>query len=284
MSRQWRSCTLADHAKQRAINATYAALMQTNADTLSEPNQQQQHVFDPLAPGLPHFIRQDTHSVNAAIQLANMSADQDDNSNVWEVEKVLSSRYNDEEQCMEYLLAWRGFPNEYTWEKEQDCDCDKLIKAYEREAKRLADLKKGKSTPQPKTPQAKRRLQPPRSSQRKTRQSASKKQTPVRQTITISDTTESSSEDDNSIENRSESDSSVDIPPFLRETNSVISKRKLHLTEIVSAINGGEGHITLVVRWANVPEPEKVPLVILRRLYPQEVIDFLLGHLQWIPE
>lgn len=219
---------------------------------------------------------------------------------VWEVEKVLGSRYNDEEQCMEYLLSWKGYPGEYTWEKEHDCCCDDLIKDYEKECKRVENIRRRKSAPAHSS--SSQKVTRPRG---RPKGAKTKSKTPVKGTrrsvriatpsddeVQILDDNRDEESDDQDDKDDSDSNCLEDTQNHLDESSSqplkearnVINKRKLKLSQIIAAVNGGEGHITLVVRWHGVEEPEKIPLVILRYDYPQEVIDFLLNHLKWIPD
>lgn len=48
----------------------------------------------------------------------------------WEVEKILDKRTNSNNE-IEYLLKWRNWTGEPTWEKEDSCNCINLIAAFE---------------------------------------------------------------------------------------------------------------------------------------------------------
>lgn len=54
----------------------------------------------------------------------------------WEVEKVLGKQKNLITGKFEYLLQWKNWDGEPTWEPEENCDCTTLIKQWEREEKR----------------------------------------------------------------------------------------------------------------------------------------------------
>lgn len=58
-----------------------------------------------------------------------------------------------------------------------------------------------------------------------------------------------------------------------------IKERKLRLAEILGAQNGEPIH--LIVKWHGVKEPERVPLKVLRVVYCQEVLDFLIKKIKW---
>lgn len=58
-----------------------------------------------------------------------------------------------------------------------------------------------------------------------------------------------------------------------------ISERKLKLKHIVGAVNGNPIH--LIVKWHGVSELERVPLQVLRTLYCQEILDFLIEKIRW---
>lgn len=47
----------------------------------------------------------------------------------WEVEEILDKRTR--KGTVEYLVKWKDWPGEPTWEKEENCDCVNLIAAYE---------------------------------------------------------------------------------------------------------------------------------------------------------
>lgn len=58
-----------------------------------------------------------------------------------------------------------------------------------------------------------------------------------------------------------------------------IKERKLRLSEILGAQNGEPIH--LIVKWHGVREPERVPLKVLRKVYCQEILDFLIKKIKW---
>lgn len=58
-----------------------------------------------------------------------------------------------------------------------------------------------------------------------------------------------------------------------------IKERKLRLSEILGAQNGERIH--LIVKWHGVREPERVPLKVLRTIYCQEILDFLIKKIKW---
>lgn len=58
-----------------------------------------------------------------------------------------------------------------------------------------------------------------------------------------------------------------------------IKERKLRLKHIVGAVNSNPVH--LIVKWHGVPDLEKVPLQVLRSLYCQEILDFLIAKIKW---
>lgn len=239
-----------------------------------------------------------------------MATDETNPEQVWDVERVHACRYNDEEDCLEYLLSWIGYPGEYTWEKEYDCHCNALIRDFERRVKKIEDIRRGRQGPAsastPRTPRAKGKSK----GSTKAKTSAKGKRRSERITTPTDDEVESVIiDDDDDDDDNNEGDQRCDggyaaddhistendtantsskprksLSKLLKDADNLINVRKLRLSEIIAAVNGGDGHVTLVVRWAGIDEPEKVPLVVLRRDYPQQVIDFLLSHLKWMSE
>lgn len=58
----------------------------------------------------------------------------------WEVEEILDKRVH--KGKVEYLLKWRGWPGEPTWEKADNCACHNLIAAFENpKLKKLWDFR-----------------------------------------------------------------------------------------------------------------------------------------------
>lgn len=56
--------------------------------------------------------------------------DMDDKDDIWEVDEVLDKRVNEKNE-VEYLVRWKDWPGEPTWEPEANCNCINLIAAFE---------------------------------------------------------------------------------------------------------------------------------------------------------
>ena len=78
-----------------------------------------------------------------------MSEDDELSEDEYEVEKVLGHRVENGVQL--YLLKWKGYPmSECTWEKEDNMDCDDLVKEYWSRVKKANAAKaKDKQNKQP---------------------------------------------------------------------------------------------------------------------------------------
>lgn len=53
----------------------------------------------------------------------------DEKEDEWEVEEIVGKRTR--KGKLEYLVKWKDWPGEPTWEKEENCDCVNLIAAFE---------------------------------------------------------------------------------------------------------------------------------------------------------
>lgn len=82
----------------------------------------------------------------------------------WEVEKVIGKRF-DSDGRVSYLLKWKYWDGEPTWEPEDNCACDKLIDDYEQRISRQSngDTRRNSATSPPpvktkSTPKRSRRI------------------------------------------------------------------------------------------------------------------------------
>lgn len=82
----------------------------------------------------------------------------------YDVEKVVGKKF-DEDGSLFYLLKWKGWNGEPTWEPESNCGCEKLIEDYEKVIAKKQDrskLKQAQSAPK-KTPTKKKSISKPAS-------------------------------------------------------------------------------------------------------------------------
>lgn len=49
---------------------------------------------------------------------------------IWDVEKVVGKRYDSEGRPF-YLIKWKSYNGEPTWEPKENCNCSDLIEQYE---------------------------------------------------------------------------------------------------------------------------------------------------------
>lgn len=68
----------------------------------------------------------------------------------WEVEKVLDKKINPITGNVEYLLKWKAWDGDPTWEPEENCACTVLIRKFEKEALKIKTSSSQNATP--KTP------------------------------------------------------------------------------------------------------------------------------------
>lgn len=60
--------------------------------------------------------------------------------------------------------------------------------------------------------------------------------------------------------------------------NEIFKRRKLKLDKIIGICS----NLSLIVKWEGKENLEKIPINILRKHYPQEILDFLLSHVRYI--
>lgn len=63
------------------------------------------------------------------------------------------------------------------------------------------------------------------------------------------------------------------------EKKNVIKKRQLKLERIIGALKGPTTH--LVVKWIGVDGHERVSIEVIRKHFPQQLIDFMLAKIRW---
>lgn len=77
------------------------------------------------------------HLIQQFESMRNLADEKEDE---WEVEEILGKRTR--KGKIEYLVKWKDWPGDPTWEKEENCDCVNLIAAYENpKLKKLWDFR-----------------------------------------------------------------------------------------------------------------------------------------------